>query len=354
MMSHNFKKSQNYFLAILLVKKSGKVVHIDQSEGFPLKKGLEQGIYLHELIERYFNSQDAKCALERFKKVAEGDLSIPCRIVARKKGDYNSRYHIIYTVIHRSGQQFIQLILNDLQDYDRKRYEYSFYNDFLTHEMNNILSNMNMALALSNKIIQEKIDNKKLKEMYDIIESQIFRGRRIISIIRKLTKLENRDVKLEEQDLLEVLRKCIQYIRKTYYKSNLDIKVESPFETITIFANQLLFDVFQNILINAIKHNKHLEVKIKIKFSQVELEQKTYLKVKFIDNGTGIPDSKKRLLFKPLQRKSLSSKGMGIGLSLVKKIIDAYGGKIWVKNRIKGDYPKGSVFVLLFPVKGLS
>ena len=39
---------------------------------------------------------------------------------------------------------------------------------------------------------------------------------------------------------------------------------------------------------------------------------------------------------------------MGIGLSLVKKIVDTYGGKIWVNNRIKGDYKKGSDFILLF------
>ena len=40
---------------------------------------------------------------------------------------------------------------------------------------------------------------------------------------------------------------------------------------------------------------------------------------------------------------------MGLGLSLVKKIIDSYSGKICVKDRIKGDYTKGSNFIVLIP-----
>jgi signal transduction histidine kinase len=41
---------------------------------------------------------------------------------------------------------------------------------------------------------------------------------------------------------------------------------------------------------------------------------------------------------------------MGIGLSLVAKLIGLYGGDIWVENRIKGDSTKGSNFVILIPL----
>ena len=40
---------------------------------------------------------------------------------------------------------------------------------------------------------------------------------------------------------------------------------------------------------------------------------------------------------------------MGLGLSLVKKTIDRYNSKIWVEDRIKGDYSKGSNFIILIP-----
>lgn len=40
---------------------------------------------------------------------------------------------------------------------------------------------------------------------------------------------------------------------------------------------------------------------------------------------------------------------MGLGLSLVKKIINSYNGKIWVEDRFKGDFKKGSNFIFLIP-----
>jgi len=42
-------------------------------------------------------------------------------------------------------------------------------------------------------------------------------------------------------------------------------------------------------------------------------------------------------------------RGMGLGLSLVKKIIESYHGQIWVEDRVKGDSTRGSNFVLLIP-----
>jgi len=40
---------------------------------------------------------------------------------------------------------------------------------------------------------------------------------------------------------------------------------------------------------------------------------------------------------------------MGLGLSLVKKIIDSFNGKIWVEDKVKNDYSKGSNFTILLP-----
>ncbi len=60
-------------------------------------------------------------------------------------------------------------------------------------------------------------------------------------------------------------------------------------------------------------------------------------------------DDRKKKIFKRGSFKTKNVLGMGLGLSLVKEIIKKYGGKIWVEDRIKGNYSKGSNFVILIP-----
>ncbi len=69
-----------------------------------------------------------------------------------------------------------------------------------------------------------------------------------------------------------------------------------------------------------------------------------------MDNGIGIPDESKELIFEKGYKKDTKIRGMGIGLSLVKKIVESFQGEIWVQNRIKDDYSKGSNFVILILV----
>jgi signal transduction histidine kinase len=115
-------------------------------------------------------------------------------------------------------------------------------------------------------------------------------------------------------------------------------------------ANELLSEVFENILINSIKYNRNRIVKIEILGSVIDIHNKSYVKIEFKDNGIGIDDARKEIIFQETSMKSRHSRGMGIGLSLVAKLIELYGGNIWVENRIRGDSTKGSNFIVIIPL----
>jgi signal transduction histidine kinase len=68
-----------------------------------------------------------------------------------------------------------------------------------------------------------------------------------------------------------------------------------------------------------------------------------------MDNGIGILNENKETIFQKGFGRDKRVRGMGIGLSLVKKIIQNYNGEIWVENRVKNDYEQGSNFILLIP-----
>ncbi len=129
---------------------------------------------------------------------------------------------------------------------------------------------------------------------------------------------------------------------KRWYTPVLNLKI-------FVKANILLKDVFENILDNAVHYNNNPSVEILVNISKTQKEGQTYIKLEFIDNGIGISNAKKETIFKKGDNGHKSGKGRGLGLSLVKKAIETYNGKIWIEDRVKGDFTKGCNFVLLIP-----
>ena len=63
----------------------------------------------------------------------------------------------------------------------------------------------------------------------------------------------------------------------------------------------------------------------------------------------GVSDDRKEKIFQRGFMEDKSVRGMGLGLSLVKKIIDSYNGQIWVEDKVQGDHSKGSNYIILIP-----
>jgi K+-sensing histidine kinase KdpD len=132
----------------------------------------------------------------------------------------------------------------------------------------------------------------------------------------------------------------------------LDIKVKTTQNKRFVKGNDLLPNIFENILLNAVRHNLNEVIEILIKISKVKKDQTDCIKFEFIDNGIGIPDLLKKEIFsrKPREiEKEKMTSGMGLGLILVKSILNAINGEIAVEDRIKGDYAKGSNFIIIIP-----
>jgi len=225
----------------------------------------------------------------------------------------------------------------------------NFYKDLFTHDINNIFQILN----LSAEVISHYNENpKKSINIWDypvIIKQQIERGSKLISNISKLFELEEFETSIEKVEAQNFLNQAINYVKEAYVEKEIVIQIDSMDVKAYVLGNKFLVDIFENILINAIKYNNNPTTEISIKISKICKGVDEFIKLEFIDNGIGISDKKKEMIFEKNNRRYKGSKGMGIGLSIVKKIVESYKGYIYIENRVPDDYRKGSNFILLLP-----
>ncbi|MFX1256923.1 MAG: PAS domain S-box protein [Promethearchaeota archaeon] len=224
-----------------------------------------------------------------------------------------------------------------------------FYKDLFAHDINNILQNVKSSLGLLSmwRNMPEKSD--KINEIMNIMNDQIVRGSKLVSNIRRLSQISELGGLIENVDIFQILKEAIKFISKNFPEKDLNIEIESQIKKSIVRANELLLDVFENILFNAVKYNENPKIEILIRASKDIKEGFNYVKIEFIDNGIGIPDVMKEKIFKGMYSFKDKFNGMGLGLLLVKKLVTNYSGKIWVEDKIQGDPSKGSNFIILIP-----
>ena len=220
--------------------------------------------------------------------------------------------------------------------------------NLLIHDLNQILQNIRTSSDLTDLYINDPKSSYKVKDLIETIKKQATRGFRLISDIHKLSQLENDQLNVHKIEVCNLLKKAINFV-KTPLQDKVNFDIDSPFTEYYVSANALIQDVFENLLVNAVIHNKNTVTEISIKASELRKGKKKYLKMEFRDNGIGIEEARKKNIFKSKRINLNEGKRMGFGLFLVKNLVDSYKGEIWVEDIVKEDHSKGSNFILLIP-----
>ena len=224
----------------------------------------------------------------------------------------------------------------------------NFLKDIFSHDINNILQGIQTANELYTIAIEQS-NFKELKELTDVIKLQVIRGAKLVNTIQKLSDLEDYEQILEPIVIKDTLEQSIINVRNLFRNNDIDIKIRSLNNHDSVQANEFLIDIFENLLINSVMFNENQKIEIEIVFSKEIVDKKTFYRIEFRDNGTGIEEIRKSIIFQRAYNKDKTISGLGLGLSLVKKVLDTYNGKIWVEDKVKGDHSKGSNFILLIP-----
>ena len=265
---------------------------------------------------------------------------------------YNGRDSLLSTITDITEIKEIEKKLKESEKQYHESYNRAnFYKDLFAHDINNILQIITSSAELISIQLGDSEKSKILRNLTKIISQQVERGGKLVMNVHTLSKLEEENVIFQPIKIDETLRKSIEFVEKSYEDRQLNILVYSTDSNFKVQANLLLQDVFENILINSVKYNENHNVDIIIRISKVQIDNAESIKIEFSDNGVGVPDDRKGIIFKRGNRELKGGKGMGLGLSLVSKIISSFNGKIWVENKVEGDYTKGSKFIIELSIK---
>ena len=218
----------------------------------------------------------------------------------------------------------------------------------VSHELKTPLS----TISLFSEILElDRVNNEeKKKEYYRIIRHESRRLNKTIDNILDFSRIEagRKKYELVAGDMAEVIVNVLSTHRYQIINSGFDIQADiQPDLPSVLIDRDAMTQAISNLLDNAIKYSG--------KVKQLSITAKTIesdLSIEVADHGVGIPRAEQAKIFEKFYRVGNGLvhdvKGSGLGLSLVKHIIEAHKGTISVES----DVGKGTRFTILLPISG--
>ena len=148
-------------------------------------------------------------------------------------------------------------------------------------------------------------------------------------------------------DIYPAVTAAIEAVTKSYPERTVSVVSTITPGTHYVLANQYLNDLVLNVLHNSVKFDSAKRVKVDVTVTEDKSPQGEFWIMSLIDRGRGIPDDRKRTVFERFATGMTGIKGFGLGLSIVSTIVEKFNGRIWVEDRVKGDFSKGAVFKVM-------
>jgi len=228
---------------------------------------------------------------------------------------------------------------------EKKRAE--FYLDLLSHDIGNLHQGIDTSLQLFE---MKRNDPAGREKAFNIAREGIKRSITLVNNVLLISRMKRKTVELSPTDPREMMEKAAEIVRTMFPSKRIDIEIRCNDPNIRILAEPFLEQMFVNLLHNGIKFQNGERARIRVNIRSVGRGESVIIDI--IDWGSGVPDHNKKRIFQRFEfLENERIRGTGIGLHLVKELADRYGATIEVRDRVRGDHTKGSLFRLRFRTK---
>ncbi|WP_372473679.1 sensor histidine kinase [Capnocytophaga sp. ARDL2] len=191
-----------------------------------------------------------------------------------------------------------------------------------------------LETIIDNDITDPKLVKKYLERATNGVERLI----KIVSDLDMITKLESTELKIEKEtfDIVDLVKEIFQMLEQKAEKNDITLMLDKEhYRKINVFADkEKIYQVLVNLISNSIKYGRERGI---TEVSIEELTDKKYI-VRITDNGMGIEKKHLNRIFERFYRiddhRSRKIGGSGLGLSIVKHIIEAHDNHIYVDSEL--------------------
>lgn len=269
--------------------------------------------------------EDAGSGIQAFASVpitAEGQVIGAVNLISRNVHAFSPDERELLTSIGRE----IGSAINRMRLHEQA----NFYLDIMSHDINNA----NTAAIGYASLLAESLSGPE-KDLARKIMAAVRQSAETIGNVSTIRRITEETPVLGPVRLDPVITNAICLFS--------DVEVCYVPQDRWVVADDLLSAVFVNLIGNAVKFGgPGVSVQISVR------EEDETLLVSVEDTGPGIPDSEKPLIFEKFRKRGAKS-GKGIGLYITRTLIERYGGRIWVEDRVPGDPERGAAFRFTLP-----
>ncbi|HUU78037.1 MAG TPA: PAS domain-containing sensor histidine kinase [candidate division Zixibacteria bacterium] len=332
--SFNEIKPEDIFRILFQESRDG-IVLIDSKSGQILDSNLEfqrQTGRTHEELKKLKIWQlqpidKQKLAKEKFSKIKETGIGYSRELEFFKKDGTITPIDFLSKIVNISDREYIISSTMDIsiskkieKELVSQKNELEFFASSIAHDLRGKIQLMKLLNELQLDSIYKERMSEQITEMGNFLENLL--------VLAKKGEIVG---ELKVLDLTKLLNKILEKFK--FFESDITLQLDSLPE---VLGDEIkLKQVFENLIINIIKHSKATRIQISSK------ENKDFNQILIIDNGIGIPKIKQKQIIESWNNQKYTS----MGLIIAKKIIDAHSGKI----QFESSESIGTTFYISLP-----
>ncbi len=237
-----------------------------------------------------------------------------------------------------------KLVKDRTSELEARNAELERYAYTVSHDLKSPLITIKGFLGMLEKDIKKR-DPERIKKDISYIHNATLKMNRLLDDLLELSKVGRIVGTKEEVSLNDLVKEALSLVEGQIKELGIQVKTAPGLPIIYVDRHRLV-EVLQNLISNAAKHmDSQPEPCIEIGARQENGEDVYYV----LDNGMGIEPRFHENVFGLFNKLDQDSDGTGIGLAIVKRIIEVHGGRIWIESEGKG---KGSTFCFTVAKKG--